>query len=316
MAIASVGLKTHIWNNQIRTVILLACFPLLITGLVFLFFYIQIYLEVDMNQQQVSNLVLIRYAFKSALAIFHWVLLVTVIWFTIAWFKHSAMIKSMTFARSLHREEDPELYDLLETLCISRGIPMPKLNIIDSNGLNAFASGMSNKNYAITVTKGLRNRLNKRELRGVLAHELTHILNNDTRFMMVAIIFVGIFSISIEILFRSMRFRNITVGRGRSNNGVAMLIALALMVVGYFFSMLVRFAISRKREYLADAGAVELTKDPRGLINALIKISGRAKVEGLSDKVASLCIANPDIFGLFATHPKMEKRIAVLKQFL
>jgi heat shock protein HtpX len=212
---------------------------------------------------------------------------------------------------------------------------MPKINVIDDPQLNAFASGIDNNSYTVTVTTGICNRLNDEELAGVIAHELTHIRNRDTRLLIVSIIFVGIMSTIMTLAVRIMWNTFIFGGdRRRSSNNsknggasimVVMLVAFVLSAIGYVFTLLTRFAISRKREYMADAGGAELTGNPLALASALRKISGDP---GLGDTdredIAQLFIIRPPEFkssftsmvsNLFSTHPSTESRIAYLEQF-
>jgi len=191
---------------------------------------------------------------------------------------------------------------------------MPALAIIESSALNAFASGIDRKSYTITVTTGLIETLNAEEIEAVLAHELTHILNEDVRLLIIGIIFVGIISTVSDSLARKL-LRGTRIRSGNKNTA-ALVIGLALVTIGYMLGILVRFSLSRHREYLADAGAVELTKNPEALIQALQKISGNDKIGGLSDEIATMCIENlhTGFFSIFATHPPIEKRIAALRQ--
>ncbi len=231
-------------------------------------------------------------------------------------------------ARSkVERIAEPKLYNLLENLCISRGLTMPALRIMETDALNAFATGLHKGNYSITVTRGLMNTLNDEELEAVLAHELTHIRNADVRLLIIAVIFVGIFSFAGEMTFRSLRFGG--MGRGgssrrsgssRDSGGgaiIAIVVALAIIAIAYGLAIVIRFALSRRREYLADAGAVELTKNPDAMITALQKISGNSVVERAPSEVREMFIENPhsDFASLFATHPPIAKRIEALSKF-
>lgn len=250
----------------------------------------------------------------------------TAIWFLIAWMGHAVMIRLATGAKPLERTSNKRVYNLLENLCIAAGMRMPKLYIIPDDSLNAFASGISENNYSISLSTGIIEKLNDEELEGVLAHELTHIRNRDVRLLIVSIIFVGIFSFLAEIAFRSLRFSG-----GRKSNkdgkgtGAIILFAIVITAVAYFISLLLRFGISRRREYLADAGASDLTKKPYALASALRKISGDPLIEAVESRdVAQLFIDNPKPSvhksaswdNLFATHPPIEKRIALLEQFV
>jgi heat shock protein HtpX len=251
----------------------------------------------------------------------------TGIWFLIAWAGHAAFIRLATGSRPLERKENKRVYNLLENLCIAEGIAMPKLYIIEDDSLNAFASGISSRNYSISLSRGIIDKLNDEELEGVIAHELTHIKNRDVRLLIISIIFVGIFSFLAEMAFRSLRFAG--SGRKSSKNGkgagAVILIAIVITAVAYLISILLRFGISRKREFLADAGAAEITKKPYALAAALRKIAGDPLIEAIESRdVAQLFIDNPKPSvhksaswdNLFATHPPIEKRIALLEQFV
>jgi heat shock protein HtpX len=172
---------------------------------------------------------------------------------------------------------------------------MPKVNIIEDSSLNAFASGINNKTYTVTLSRGIINNLNDEELEGVIAHELTHIRNKDVRLLIVSIIFVGIFAFLVEILLRSFFYSGMRrTRRDDKGRAIGMLIALALAIAGFLITSLFRFAISRKREYMADAGAAQMTKRPRALASALKKVSGNSRIEAVTRKdVAQLFIDNP-----------------------
>jgi heat shock protein HtpX len=251
-----------------------------------------------------------------------WVTIGILIWFTVAWFSHSAMINAATDSRPLERKENKRVYNLVENLCISAGMSMPKINIIEDDSLNAFASGLNSKTFTVSLSRGIINKLNDEELEGVIAHELTHIRNRDVRLLIISIVFVGIFAFISETLFRSMRFGR--MGKGKKE-GFAIIIALVLAIVGYFLATLFRFAISRNREYMADAGSAELTKRPLALASALRKVSADPTIEAVKRKdVAQMFIENPQVkenaasfsfSSLFATHPPISKRIELLEQF-
>jgi heat shock protein HtpX len=221
---------------------------------------------------------------------------------------------------------EPKLYNLLENLCISRGLTMPALRIMETDALNAFATGLHKGNYSVTVTRGLMNTLNDDELEAVLAHELTHIRNADVRLLIIAVIFVGIFSFVGEMTFRSLRFGGMGGGSSRRSSSsrdsgggavIAIIVALVIIGIAYALAIVIRFALSRRREYLADAGAVELTKNPDAMITALQKISGNPVVASAPSEVREMFIENPhsDFAGIFATHPPIAKRIEALAKF-
>jgi heat shock protein HtpX len=211
------------------------------------------------------------------------------------------------------------VYNLVENLCIQLGMKTPSIYIIDDDSLNAFASGINEKTYSVTLSKGIIEKLNDDELEGVIAHELTHIRNRDTRLLIISIIFVGIFAFLSQMALRSLRF-----GGGRKKDGgYIILIAIAVTAICYFISLFLRFGILRSREYMADAGSAEMTKKPYALANALKKIDGDPLIEAVhNEDVAQLFIDNPqakkkNFFSrLFDTHPPIQKRIEILEQYV
>ena len=312
------GLQTHIWNNNLKSVLLLAGFPLLLLMLMYGLSvgFVAVTEYVTSIEQ---GLVL---AFDHMNRLWPFAFLGAGVWFAIAWAFHQRIIEASVGAKSLSRKEAPEIYNLLENLCISRGIAMPQLNIIETPARNAFASGLSEKSYKITVTRGLMEVLDKDELEAVLAHELTHIENKDVRLLIIAVIFVGIFSFFGELLFNGLFRRGVRIGgHTRSRNGdsrgggALILIAVALIVIAYLLALVIRFSLSQKREYLADAGAAELTRNPDAMISALQKISGNAHIDAPND-VQQMMVENSARFaGVFATHPPIAKRVEALREF-
>lgn len=309
----AVGLQTQIWSNQIRSLLLLAGFPLLLAIMLFVFF--------GLTAQGVQRgygspgEAFLASGWYGVQHYGHLALLGASAWFAIAYLFHGSMIRAATHARPMERAEEPEIYNLLENLCISRGVVMPKLQIIDSPVLNAFASGIDQKSYTITLTRGIIDVLSTDELEAVLAHELTHVMNRDVRLLVISVIFVGIISFLCEAIYRLVAHGGARLSDNRKGGGAALLIAMLVLFVGYFFAIVIRMAISRSREYLADAGAVELTKNPDALIRALKKISGRSQMPEVPDEVRQMFIDNHShgfLSEMFATHPAMEDRIAAL----
>lgn len=310
MALGAVGLQTHIWNNNLKSVLLLLGYPFLLLLMIFLTFAGSVWAEGMQNPS--TSLSGWEAGVYGVVRFGHYALLVAAVWFGIAWMFHQNMINASTGARPVERREQPELYNLLENLCISRGITMPKLYIIDSPALNAYASGLSEKSYAITVTSGLLATLNRHEVEAVLGHELTHIINRDVRLLIIGVIFAGMISFFAELFWRSVQFN---LGRRGKNGGAIFLVAAVVLAIGAFFAFVIRMAISRKREFLADAGAVELTRNPDAMVSALRKISGHAELEAPAE-VQQMFIENPPAFsGLFSTHPPIEARINALVRF-
>lgn len=310
-----IGLQTQIRQNNTKSVLLLLAFPALLLILVWLFFF---FVASDEGIEAVNG------AFLST---FPWVTFIVGIWFLIAWFSHSKMIERATGSHPLERKENKRVYNLVENLCISKGMKTPKINVIDDDSLNAFASGISEKTYTVTLSHGIINKLNDEELEGVIAHELMHIRNRDVRLLIISIIFVGIFAFLSEMAFRSFLYGGArrSSSSKKDDSGKVVILILVLAAIGYLISALFRFAISRKREYMADAGAAEMTKNPLALASALRKISGDPRIEAVDrDDVAQLFIEHPRekqsgivaAFGkLFATHPPIDERIKLLEQF-
>src|SRR4249920_3032477 len=310
---AAYGLYTHIQSNKRRSIALLI-------GL-FLLVYLLVYAGALTGEALTNDApldVLMRVALRDALYAAPWATLGTALWILIAYKFHQAMIDAVTGGREVTRQEEPRLYNLLENLCISRGIPMPKLKVIEEDNLNAFATGLNEKQYSITVTSGLINRLDDAEIEAVLGHELTHIRNGDVRMLVIAVVIAGVIAFFAELVFRvGLSWRGGRGGGDRKGAGIAILIAVALIVVAWILSIVIRFALSRKREYLADAGSVELTKNPDAMISALRKIEGRGELPGATSAVMEMCIDNPrgGFSNIFDTHPPVDARVAALVKF-
>lgn len=329
-----VGIHTQQVQNNMKSILLLILFPCIVLGMVYAFLAITNMYEVPDGYQSSRFVVDTATANAAFLEALPWVVGIVGIWFLISYFTNASMVRQATGARSLERRDNPRVYNIVENLTMACGMPMPKINVIDDPQLNAFASGIDEKSYTVTVTTGICNRLNDDELAGVIAHELTHIRNRDTRLLIVSIIFVGIMgtalSLAVRMLWNAFLFgggSRRSDREGKNNGGmiVVIVIAVVLAAVGYFFTMLTRFAISRKREYMADAGGAELCGNPLALASALRKISNDPGLGGVDrEDVAQLFIVRPKAFvseftnmmsNLFSTHPSIESRIAYLEQF-
>ena len=314
---AAYGLYSHIESNKRRSIVLLVG----LFGLVYLLVYAGA-LAGEAMSYNASLQYLVRKAWQDLIVAAPYATVGTVVWIVIAYYFHQAMIDALTGGREVSRTEEPRLYNLLENLCISRGITMPKLKVMESDALNAFATGMNEKQYAITVTTGLLAALDDAELEAVLGHELTHIRNGDVRMLVIAVIIAGGIAFFAEMFFRlwfntGFRSRRSSDGdsdRGKGGNFIAIVIAIVLVAVAWLLSSVIRFALSRSREFLADAGSVELTKNPDAMISALRKIEGRGELHGATSAVMEMCVDNPrvEFTDLFSTHPPIEKRIKVL----
>ena len=234
----------------------------------------------------------------------------------INYFYAGTILLSLSRAKPVKKTEYPYLYNLVEGLALAAEIPKPKLYMIDEEGMNAFATGRDPKHAVIVVTKGLVENMNRQELEGVIAHEMSHIMNYDIRFMMLSVVLVGLIGMLSEVFLRSLFWGG---GRRRgSGNAVLLLIAIVLSILAPIFAIMVRFAISRQREYLADASAARLTRYPPGLASALKKIKAHYKpIKAANSETAPLYIVNPikkGIAGMFATHPPIEDRIKKLEE--
>ncbi len=330
-----VGIHTQQVRNNAKSLLLLILFPCIILGMVYAFLAFVNMQEVPDgygNTSMAYDAMATNEAFLMALP---WVVGIVCIWFLISYFANTRMVRRATGARPLERRENPRVYNIVENLTMTCGMAMPKINIVDDPQLNAFASGIDEKSYTVTVTTGLCKRLNDDELAGVIGHELTHIRNRDTRLLIVSIIFVGIMStvlsLTVRMLWNAFVYGNSSSRRSnRDSKGgaaviVVILVAIVLAAIGYFFTLLTRFAISRKREYMADAGGAELCGDPLALASALRKISNNPGLEDVErEDVAQLFICRPEEYTsgfmeklnqLFSTHPSIESRIAYLEQF-
>ena len=318
---AAYGLYTHIQSNKRRSIALLIGLFFLVYVLVFAGALVA---EAVLSNNDVPLDYLIRAAEFDFVKALPWATLGALVWIAIAYRFHQSMIDAITGAREVDRTEEPRLYNLLENLCISRGIPTPKLRIADDDALNAFATGLNEKQYSITVTRGLLNALNDNELETVLGHELTHIRNGDVRMLVIAVVIAGVISFFGELVFR-LFFQNAFWGGGRRSGGgdkkggagIAIVIALVLIVVAWLLSVVIRLALSRQREFLADSGSVELTKNPDAMISALRKIEGRGEMASANSAVMEMCIDNPreGFSNIFDTHPSVDARVAALVKF-
>ena len=329
---ATLGLTSYRQSNNVKSVLLLALFPVLLLLLLGVMFFIlggvlsggQGNAAYEFEQYGLVPVLGTQSAldFGISAMVQYWPIVfgIAALWVTIGYFFNDAIIHMATGAKAVTRQEAPVLYNTLENLCISRGMTMPKVYVIDTDVMNAYASGIDQKSYAVTVTRGLLDALNQQELEAVLAHEITHIIDRDTRLLIVTVVFVGMISFIAQLLWRRLRFAAFSRGRSKGGGSVLILVAIAavVMFVGYLLALVLRFALSRRRELLADAGSVELTKNPDALISALVKISKNAEVPHVPSEVRQMFFENPvgalDLGGLFSTHPPIAKRIRILEE--
>jgi heat shock protein HtpX len=320
------GLYGHIRNNNIKSALLLAGFVVLV-GVLWMagtlvwavladkFQGVIIRLETYHNPTQAELIagtidkwlhVSLAYAFVPIMA--------AAGWFAYAFAAHRSLIRRATGAMAVSRQLDFRLYNLVENLTISIGLPMPRIEVIETTALNAYAAGLSPNDATVAVTRGLLDTLPDDELEAVLAHEITHIRNRDVRLMVIATIFVGVLAYASQMMRRQTSANG---ALGRSVGGadfIIVLVASAMAGVAGLFGVLSHFALSRTREFLADAGAAELTKNPDALIAALQRIRDHDQIEGLPQAMEAMMISSR-IDGLFATHPSIEDRVAALQKF-
>jgi len=284
-------------ENNFRTVLLMTIFLSLVFGLGYIFSYL-------MKDNLVFYIFVIFGVLTNLLSIF--------------W--GDKIVLFITGAKEIKRKEFPEIWNLVENLSITAGLPKtPKIYIINSNALNAFATGKSPKNSYVVFTKGIIEKLDKNELEGVVAHEISHIKNYDIRVMMIASILAGIIAIMADVFLRLSIFN----GRNKEkSNGLLFIIGFILALLAPIFAQLITFAISRKREFMADATGALLTRNPDALASALEKISASSMPLNTSPATAHLFIVNPFrsrkdfiswLGNLFSTHPPVEERIKALR---
>ncbi len=319
------GLYTQIRLNRLRSVLLLAGFVVLLQALVYAFALFFASGRGGTVAQMMAS------AGHDYLHFAPFAMAAAALWFFIAYLAHQKIIDFATGSTSVERKDAPKLYNVLENLCISRGLPMPALKIIETDAMNAFASGVRDANYSVSVTRGLMERLDDAELEAVLAHELTHIRNRDTQLLVIAIIFAGIFAFVGQLIFSNWNLpfflsprqssSDEESGERKSSSGsafIVIIIAVVIIALSWGLSILIRFAQSRTREYLADSGAVELTKNPDALISALRKIELNPQLPDVPARMSAFFIENPTASsesGFLSTHPSMQSRIDALVRF-
>ena len=301
-------IQSSISSNRAKTVVLLISFPVilyLITYIVMIFVS-----KWDGAWENARN------AIDIALTLS---VIVTIIW-TISLFLQKKIIFNYTWAKELERKDNPRIYNIVENLCISKWLKTPKIWIIQDNSMNAFATWRSEKDSRVVFTTWLINRLEDREIEAVAGHELTHIANRDCRLMAVIVVYIGILTTIWSYIIR--RWLYWSSDSKWKLRGLLPIIWMICLILWYIFYPLIRLAISRKREFLADAWSVLLTRDREAMISALQKISTDSAVESIQrDTVAAMCIENPIpklkkwISNLLSTHPSIEDRIAALKNY-
>jgi heat shock protein HtpX len=241
------------------------------------------------------------------------------------YFAGDKLVLKMSGAKPADQKQYPTLFSIVEGLALASQLPVPKVYVINDPSPNAFATGRNRKVSAIAVTSGLLSMMDRHELEGVLAHEMSHIYNNDIQFMMVAVVFAGAIGLFAALIRSTLLFGGVGLGgRNRDNGGLIVLIGLVIGVIAPLVALLIRLAISRRREYMADANGARITRDPASLAHALKKIQAysanpRAQpMRHANEITAPLYISNPfnaaSVMNLFSTHPPIADRIKRLEQ--
>ncbi|MBQ3667252.1 MAG: M48 family metallopeptidase [Elusimicrobiaceae bacterium] len=306
----------HIAQNKRRTWLLVLLFPAVFALLTWgVFFLLTQVFGWDVANDPTMN------SWLYMVPVICWI--VAMIWIAVSYFTGDKLLLNSADAIPVTQKDQPEIYRLVENLCISRRLPLPRIYIMDDESLNAFATGRDPEHASLALTKGIVKKLDRMELEGVISHELSHIENRDIRLMLITVAGISFFTFAGEICFRvGLSSR----GRNSKNSGAGIFLVLGIIcsLYGLVFAPLIRLAVSRQREYLADATGALMTRNPKALANALRKISTDSRVEALDKRasMAAMCIENPlakqNLFswmtGLMATHPPIQKRIAALEE--
>lgn len=296
---------SQIGVNRIKTIVLMVIFTVFITLIVYVF-------SQAMGYQSSTGLFYVGVA-----------LIVSGITNLVTYYNSDKMVMSIAGAKQIDVKSHPQLYKLVENLSIGSGLPMPKIYVIPDDAPNAFATGRNPQHASIAVTTGLLSAMQKIELEGVLAHELSHIGNYDTRLMTVVVILVGIVAMLADFFSHFIFWGGNRDDDRDSKNGIFLVLGLAAAILAPIAAQLIQLAVSRKREFLADATGALLTRYPDGLANALEKIDAYERpVKSATTATAHLYIANPlghgrfrrSLSGLFSTHPPIKERIKILRE--
>lgn len=311
-------------SNKRKTIFLISLFPLSLAVMTYASLFIFLYINgsTGQSQNQISVVSVLQNINIYFLYIFAVIIVLSSIWTLISFYSGHNFILSSVNSRQADQTTDKEIIRLVENIAITAGLPMPQVYIMDTTALNAFATGRNPENAYVVLTTGIIEKLEKSELEGVIAHEMAHIGNSDTKLMMIIILVIGFFTLAGSLLMR-VSFR----GRGGKNKGalIFLIAGFILYIYGTLIAPIIRLAVSRRREYQADATAALITRNPQGLISALIKISSNPRVESFEGKeiMSGMCIANPlreginifdSLHGLFSTHPPISERIKALEQ--
>jgi len=310
-------------SNKRKTFFLIALFPLSLAVMTYASLFIYIYIHSSsQSQNPISAVSVLQNINVYFLYVFAIIIVLSSIWTLISFYSGHNFILSSVNSRQANQETDREIIRLVENIAITAGLPMPQVYIMDTPALNAFATGRNPENAYVVLTTGIIEKLEKPELEGVIAHEMSHIGNSDTKLMMIIILVIGFFTLVGSLLMRV----SFSGRRGRNKGALIFLIVgLILYIYGTLIAPIIRLAVSRRREYQADATAALITRNPQGLISALKKISSNPRVDSFEGKeiMSAMCIESPlkeginvfdSLHGLFSTHPPVAERIKALEQ--
>ena len=310
------NLYDEIASNKRKTIFILLLFPLVLAGLIYTTVFFVFYFTGSSAQTVTQAIDFQKINLISTIAAGITIVL-AIIWAFISWFGGDHIVLDSAGAQEISRATHPEIFVLVENLTIATGLPLPRIYIMDDESLNAFATGRDPEHASLALTKGIIKRLNRAELEGVIGHELGHIANRDIRMTMLVATYIGAISLMGQILIRlASRTRGKNSGQIKL---ILLILGLVFIVYGAIFAPLIMFALSRRREFQADATSAYMTRNPLALASALEKISTDSRVEALDGKsiVAAACIAHAGtpqaLTSLFATHPPIEERIAKLR---
>lgn len=307
----------HIAQNKRRTWLLILLFPAVFALLTWVVFLV---LTAVFGWNMTSDPTMGPWLY--ALPVVCWI--IAMIWMAVSYFTGDKLLLNSADAIPVTQKDQPEIYRLVENLCMSRRLPLPRIYIMDDASLNAFATGRDPEHASLALTKGIVQKLDRVELEGVISHELSHIENRDIRLMLITVAGISFFTFAGEICFRVALSSRNSNNNKNSGTGLFLVLGIICSLYGLVFAPLIRLAVSRQREYLADATGALMTRNPHALANALRKISTDSRVEALDKRasMAAMCIENPlakqNLFswmtGLMATHPPIQKRIAALEE--
>ena len=319
MPTGTIGLATYRWGNARKAWALLALYPVVTAALLWVqiyLVYVLLYYRTTITHAQVIDLT------NDFYFSWGWLFLAALgAWFWYVWTHHASLIRGFCLSHPVTAVEQPSLYAMVEAVCISQGLPTPEIEIIDTIARNSFVTSLGpDDSYRLFLTQGLIDNLERDELEAVIAHEVGHIINGDTRLLGISIAFTDLY----PLILKSGRKPRLTESpaAAEADDSTALLlfvhplafVLLMPLALGFFFMSLIRVFLFLRREHDADAVAIEITKNPDALMRALIRINRRARIPFVTQDIRFLCIDNPR-GGFFSTHPRLSSRLAAISQY-